>query len=178
MLLSEFSPSMPTSLLALLITLGSILRSRLDLQLEILALRHQIGVLERSVHKRPRLTSTDRLLWVSLSGFWRHWRSALLIVKPETVVAWHRKGFRLFWSWKVRHGQQGRPAISRQTRDLIRRMCRENPTLEKRIASTARLQMPIFTRPPFRARCSAPAKGDDGLCGSRQPDSDPVGEWY
>jgi hypothetical protein len=128
MLLSEFSPSMPTSLLALLITLGSILRSRLDLQLEILALRHQIGVLERSVHKRPRLTSTDRLLWVSLSGFWRHWRSALLIVKPETVVAWHRKGFRLFWSWKVRHGQQGRPAISRQTRDLIRRMCRENPT--------------------------------------------------
>ena len=119
---------MPTSLLALLITLGSILRSRLDLQLEILALRHQIGVLERSVHKRPRLTSTDRLLWVSLSRFWRHWRSALLIVKPETVVAWHRKGFRLFWSWKVRHGQQGRSAISRQTRDLIRRMCRENPT--------------------------------------------------
>jgi hypothetical protein len=52
----------------------------------------------------------------------------LLIVKPETVVAWHRKGFGLFWSWKARHGQQGRPAISRQTRDLIRRMCRENPT--------------------------------------------------
>jgi hypothetical protein len=56
MLFSEFSPSMPTSLLALLITLGSILRSRLDLQLEILALRHQIGILERSVRKRPRLT--------------------------------------------------------------------------------------------------------------------------
>jgi putative transposase len=106
---------MPTSLLALLITLGSILRSRLDREVETLALRHQIGVLERSVHKRPRLTSTDRLLWVSLSRFWRHWRSTLLIVKPETVVAWHRKGFRLFWSWKVGHGQQGRPAISRQT---------------------------------------------------------------
>ena len=119
---------MPTSLLALLITLGSILRSRLDLQLEIRALRHQIGVLERSVRKRPRLTSTDRLLWVSLSRIWRHWRSTLLIVKPETVVAWHRKGFRLFWSWKVGHGQPGRPAISRQTRDLIRRMSRENPT--------------------------------------------------
>jgi putative transposase len=127
-LLSELSPSMPTSLPALLITLGSILRSRLDLHLEILALRHQIGVLERSVHKRPRLTSTDRLLWVSLSRFWCHWRSTLLIVKPETVVAWHRKGFRLFWSWKVGHGQQGRPAIPRQTRDLIRRMCQENPT--------------------------------------------------
>jgi hypothetical protein len=118
---------MPTSLLALLITLRSILRSRLDLQLEILALRHQIGVLERSVRKRPRLTPTDRLLWVSLFRIWRHWRSTLLIVKPETVVAWHRKGFRLFWSWKVRHGQRGRPAIPRQTRDLIRRMCRENP---------------------------------------------------
>jgi putative transposase len=71
---------------------------------------------------------TDRLLWVSLYRFWRHWRSTLLIVKPETVVAWHRKAFRLFWSWKVRHGQEGRPAISRQTRDLIRRMCCENLT--------------------------------------------------
>ena len=69
-----------------------------------------------------------RLLWVSLYRFWRHWRSTLLIVKPETVVACHRKGFRLFWSWKVRHGQEGRPAISRQTRDLIRRMCCENLT--------------------------------------------------
>ena len=61
-LFAEFSPSMPTSLLALLITLGSILRSRLDLQLEILALRHQIGGREGSVRKRPRLTSTDRLV--------------------------------------------------------------------------------------------------------------------
>jgi putative transposase len=126
-LLSEFSPSMPTSLLALLVALGSILRSRLGFQLEILALRHQIGVFERSVPMRPRLTSTDRLLWVSLSRFWRHCRSTLLIVNPETVVAWHRKGFRLFWSWKVRHGQRVRLTIARQTRDLIRRMCRENP---------------------------------------------------
>src|SRR5215472_360088 len=69
-LLSEFSPSMLTSLLALLITLRSILGSRLDLQLEILALRHQIAVLQRSAKKRPRLTATDRLLWVSLSRIW------------------------------------------------------------------------------------------------------------
>jgi len=119
---------MLTSLLALLITLPSILRSRLDLQLEILALRHQIGVLQRSAKERPRLTSTHRLLWVSLSRIWRHWRSTLVLVKPETVVAWHRKGFRLFWTWKVRHGQPGRPTITREIRDLIRRMCRENPT--------------------------------------------------
>jgi transposase InsO family protein len=73
------------------------------------------------------LTSGDRLLWVCLSRLWRDWRSALAIVKPETVVAWHRAGFRLFWTWKVRRGQPGRPVISREFRDLIRRMCRENP---------------------------------------------------
>ena len=119
---------MLTSLLALLIALHSILGSRLDLQLEILALRHQMGVLQRSAKKRPRLTATDRLLWVSLSRIWRRWHSTLVLVKPETVVAWHRKGFRLFWTWKVRHGQPGRPAITREIRDLIRTMCRENPT--------------------------------------------------
>jgi hypothetical protein len=66
-------------------------------------------------------------LWICLSRLWRDWRSALAIVKPETVVAWHRAGFRLFWTWKVRHGQPGRPLISREVRDLIRKMCQENP---------------------------------------------------
>ena len=69
----------------------------------------------------------DRLFWASLSRIWRDWRSALVIVKPQTVVAWHRRGFRLFWSWKVRNGQPGRPTVSREVRDLIRRMSRENP---------------------------------------------------
>ena len=81
---------MPTSLLALLIILRSLIRSRIDLQLENLALRHQIGVLQRLLKKRPKLTSTDRLFWVSLSRIWRDWRSTLAIVKPQTVVAWHR----------------------------------------------------------------------------------------
>jgi putative transposase len=89
-------------------------------------LRHQIGVLQRSATKRPRLTAGDRLLWIGLSRIWRDWRSALAIVKPDTVVAWHRAGFRLFWTWKVRRGQPGRPPISREVRHLIRRMCREN----------------------------------------------------
>src|SRR5450631_1342769 len=115
------------SLAALLVPLHSIIRSRLDLQLENLALRHQIGVLHCSARKRPKLTSRDRLFWVCLSRLWRDWRSTLVIVKSETVVAWHRKGFRLFWTWKVRHGQPGRPVIARETRDLIRKMCRENP---------------------------------------------------
>jgi hypothetical protein len=92
-------------------TLSSTFRSRAALQLENLALRHQIGVLQRSASKRPKLTRGDRLLWVWLSRIWRDWRSALVIVKPETVVAWHRAGFRLFWTWKVRHGQPGRPSF-------------------------------------------------------------------
>jgi hypothetical protein len=55
-------------------------------------------------------------------------RWALIIVKPDTVVAWHRRGFRLFWTWKVQHGQSRRPAVAHEVRDLIRRMCREDPT--------------------------------------------------
>ncbi len=114
------------SLTRLLTTLGSIFRSRAALQLENLALRHQIGVLLRSARKRPKLAPLDRLLWVWLSRIWRDWHSTLAIVKPETVLAWHRQGFRRFWTWKVRHGQPGRPALAREVRDLIRRMCREN----------------------------------------------------
>ena len=101
-------------------------KSRATLQLENLALRHQLGVLRRSV-KRPKLTSADRLLWTWLCEVWSDWRSALVIVKPETVIGWHRKGFRLFWTWKVRHGQPGRPPVSKEIRQLIRKMSRENP---------------------------------------------------
>src|SRR5260370_5823242 len=116
------------SLTTFFATLSSIFHSRAALQLENLALRHQIGVLRRFARKRPKLTPVDRLLWVWLSRIWGDWRSALAIVEPETVVAWHRKGFRLFWTWKVRHGQPRRPVISREVRDLIRKMCRENPS--------------------------------------------------
>src|SRR3974377_1978310 len=115
------------SLKTLLTNLSSIFHSRAALQLENLALRHQIGVLQRSSRKRPKLTLVDRLLWVWLSRIWSGWRPALAIVRPETVVAWHRKGFRLFWTWKVRHGQLGRPVISREVREVIRKMRRENP---------------------------------------------------
>jgi hypothetical protein len=74
-------------LTTLLATLSSICRSCAALQVENVALRHQIGVLRRSLRKRPKLTPVDRLLWVWLSRIWRDWRSALAIVKPETVVA-------------------------------------------------------------------------------------------
>ena len=58
---------------------------------------------------------------------WAEWRSALKIVKPDTVIAWHRKAFRRFWTWKVRRGKLGRPAVSAEIRALIQRMSRENP---------------------------------------------------
>jgi putative transposase len=64
---------------------------------------------------------------LAVSYLARDWHSTLAIVKPETVLAWHRNGFRLYWTWKVRRGQPGRPVLAREVRDLIRRMCRENP---------------------------------------------------
>ena len=120
-----------TATLGVLVTLfaglSSIFKTRAALQLENLALRHQLSVLHRSV-KKPKLTTFDRFLWAWLCGIWADWRSAILLVKPETVIAWHRKGFRLFWTWKVRRGHSGRPTISKHIRDLIRQMSRENPT--------------------------------------------------
>jgi transposase InsO family protein len=107
--------------------LSSLVKTRAALQLENLALRHQLGVLHRSV-KKPKLTPFDRLLWAWLCGVWADWRSALIVVKPATVIAWHRKGFRLFWTWKVRRGQPGRPSVPKDVRELIRLMSRANPT--------------------------------------------------
>src|SRR5579864_6879041 len=114
-------------LTALVTALSSVFKTRAALQLENLALRHQLAVLHRSV-KKPKLTTFDRLLWAWLCGVWVDWRCAILLVKPETVIGWHRRGFRLFWTWKVRHGQTGRPAVSSEVRVLIRQMSRENPT--------------------------------------------------
>jgi putative transposase len=107
--------------------LSSALKSRAALQLENIALRHQIGVLQRSAKKRLALNNSDRLFWIGFSRVWREWRSALVIVKPDTVLAWHRKAFRMFWTWKVRRGKPGRPAVSGEVRALIHRISRENP---------------------------------------------------
>jgi hypothetical protein len=96
------------------------------LQLEILALRHQLGVLQRSV-KRSKLTPADRLLWAWLCRVWQDWQSGVFIIKAATVLGWHRKGFCLFWRWKIRHGKPGRPAVPEEIRELIRMMSRENP---------------------------------------------------
>ena len=102
-------------------------RTRAALQAEIIALRHQLLVLHRSNRgRRIHLKFLDRLLWVWLSQLWTSCRSLLLIVKPETVIAWHRKGFAYYWAWKSRH-RQGRPLVSTELRDLIRKMSLANP---------------------------------------------------
>jgi putative transposase len=104
-----------------------VLISRSALAVENLALRQQLSILRQSV-KRPRLRMKDRVFWVWLSKIWVGWRNCLVVVKPETVVKWHRKGFRLYWSWKSRRRKCGRPKVEYEIRELIRRMSRENPT--------------------------------------------------
>jgi hypothetical protein len=110
-----------------LLFLSSFFRSRYGLGLEILALRQQLGVLRRK-HPRPRLRTGDRLFWVSLHRLWPGWKNALIVVKPETVVSWHRAGFRLFWRFRSRPNNCGRPKINAKLRSAIRRMAEENAT--------------------------------------------------
>ena len=113
-------------LVSLLQTLRGLAKSRAALHLEVLALRHQLQVLQRSRPRRLQLSMTDRWLWVMLARFWTGWRTALLIVKPETVIAWHRRGFRLWWAWKSRR-HTGRPTVPADVRTLIRTMAQTNP---------------------------------------------------
>ncbi len=100
--------------------------SRAALAAENLALRHQIGVLARTA-RLPRLRRRDRIFWVWLSRIWPDWRSALVIVRPETVIKWHRQGFRLYWRWRSRASRPGRPTAQAEIRELIRRISRQNP---------------------------------------------------
>src|SRR5690242_12590824 len=99
-------------ILMMLRSLLSGIRSQAAVQAEILALRHQLTVLQRTQKpKRLIINRADRFLWSWLSRLWPGWRSALIIVKPETVIGWHRKGFQWYWTWKIRHGQPGRPSV-------------------------------------------------------------------
>ena len=95
--------------------------------MENLALRQQLTIQQRTI-KRPKLKNKDRIFWSWLSQIWPDWKSNLIIVKPETVIKWHRQGFKLYWRWKSQSHKVGRPKISKEIRDLIRQMSRENPT--------------------------------------------------
>ena len=112
--------------LPILRSLVSAFRSHSDLWVENLALRHQLTVLNRRTRK-PKLRYADRLLWVGLLRCWPRWQHALLLFQPQTVIAWHRLGFRLFWRWKSR-AREGRPSINCELIALICRMWQTNPT--------------------------------------------------
>ena len=110
------------------VMLAQTVHSRSDLLLENLALRQQLGVLKER-HPRSRLAVPDRLFWVILRCLWPGWKQALILVQPETVVRWHRSGFKLYWTWLSRHrNRAGRKCVGRELRELIFRMVAENPT--------------------------------------------------
>ena len=111
-------------LIGLVKLLWSLFQTRKNLLLENALLRQQLVVYQRSV-KRPRITQRDRILLVWLSRVCSGWKKALVVVRPETIVGWHRQGFRLYWKWKSRRA--GRPCIDWSLIKLIRRMHKENP---------------------------------------------------
>ena len=115
---------MPSIVIPLLIGLWSSLRGQAELPVEIVALHHQWGIWQRRTGVRPRLHAADRILW---SRLWPGWRRALGIVQPETVLGWHRRGFRLYWRWKSLKRGPGRPKVSPELRALMRKMSLSNP---------------------------------------------------
>jgi putative transposase len=116
---------MTSVLISTLAVLRGLIRSRAALHLEVLALRHQLLVLQRSRPRRLRLANADRWLWAWLSASWSGWRTAVVTVKPETVIAWHRQGFRWFWTLKSRR-RHGRLPIALDGRTLIPTMSEQN----------------------------------------------------
>jgi integrase-like protein len=116
---------MVTILFAVISILVFRFRSRAALELRLVALQHQLAVLRRQHPRRPQLSSLDRLLWVLLYRIWPQVINVMVLVKPATVVAWHRKGFRFYWRWRSR--RPGRPRINSEIRDLIRGMSNANP---------------------------------------------------
>ena len=116
---------MLTTLVVLLRSIALLCCGHRAVAFENLALRQQLAVW-KARQPRPRLTAMDRIFWVVLSRFWKSWRNSLQLVRPETVVGWHRQGFRRYWAWKSRR-RRGRPMIQTELRDLIRRISRANP---------------------------------------------------
>lgn len=104
--------------------LRAFFRSRREQAIVELALRQQLAAYAQG-RPRPKLTSLDRAFWVAIHQLWPRWREVLIIVKPETVIRWHRKGFRLYWQTRSRRAP-GRPTVPQEVRELIRRLAFEN----------------------------------------------------
>lgn len=139
--------------------LVSLFKFQSALAIEVASLQHQIMVLKRSV-RRPKINNSDRIFWVVLRKLWPDWRRSLIIVQPQTVINWHRQGFRLYWRWKSRP-KDGRPQIDPEIRKLIRMMWLSNPTwgsprIRDELAkigisvsdSTVRKYKPLIRKPP------------------------------
>ncbi len=119
---------MKTLLAPLLFTLAGLLRSRTLLHLEILSLRQQLAMAAARDHRRLRSRGHDRLFWVWLYRIWPGCLATLVVFRPDTLIRWHQRGFRLYWTWKSRRPRSaGRPATPPEIRNLIRQLSRENP---------------------------------------------------
>ena len=118
----------------ILCVVSAAFRSRAALVAENLALRQQLAILNQR-KKRPKLRPRDRVFWVWLSSIWPTWRDVLVIVQPETVIRWHRQGFRLYWRWQSRRKATGRPEIDPEARALIRRMSLRIPLGARRASN-------------------------------------------
>jgi putative transposase len=104
----------------------SLFRSRVSLQLEVLALHHPLNVYRRSI-RRPQVRPGDRIIWAWLATRWSRWREVLVFVQPATVIAWQRRRFRDHWARLSRKGRRGRSTIAPELRALIRDVSRANP---------------------------------------------------
>src|ERR687885_646364 len=149
----------------LLLLLGFIraaVRDRDVLVAENLLLRHQLAVLTRPTRKRPRLRARDKLFWVVVRALCRDWRQHLVVVRPESVIRWHRQAWRLFWRWRSR-GPIGRPRLSAEVRELIATMARDNPAWgsERIRGELLKLGIAVSKRSvqQYRRRQAAPPPG-------------------
>ena len=118
---------MKTTLIPLLSTLAGPLRRRALLHLEILALRQQLAMVTHRNQRRYYFRQRERVFWVWLYRFWPGCVDTLRIFKPDTLMRWHRRGFRLYWTWRSRSRRGGRLSIPQDVRDLIRRISQDNP---------------------------------------------------
>ena len=105
---------------------ANLFKSRRRLEVENLFLRHQLNIALRRAPHRLRLRGSDRALLVWMTRLWPILLGLSRVVQPDTILRWHRAGFRAYWRWKS-HGRSGRPRVGRELRELIRRMSKENP---------------------------------------------------
>jgi hypothetical protein len=136
---------MPDLVIAVIASLFRALRSRRDLVLENLALRHQLAVLNRTA-RHKRLSNADRFFWAVLSRWWHRWKDALVIVRPDTVIRWHRTAFRAYWTRKSKKSKPGRPRCPRKSAPSSARCAKRTRSGEHR-ASTVTEQRERWAAP-------------------------------